>query len=280
MLTCKQFKLPDVGEGLIEAEIVTWKVKAGDTVKVNDMIVEIETAKSLVELPCPFAGTVTELLVAEGETVAVGTPIIAVETGDAGAAPARLRRPRPRSAAPAEDLIPIPEGRRGGRARADRRAAPGGRTSVLVGYGPRTTEAKRRPRKGATPAGPSPAAAQVGVQHAFAPHATPAPDVSIDDAHAAGVPAASVVARSGQPSAGGSTCTVLAKPPVRKLAKDLGVDLGVGDADRAGGMITRADVEAPRPAGSRAGRGEQRRDAATAVRASARPGSRSRASGR
>ena len=73
-MSIKQFNLPDPGEGLTEAEIVTWKVKAGDTVKVNDIVVEIETAKSLVELPVPFAGTVTELLVTEGETVEVGTP--------------------------------------------------------------------------------------------------------------------------------------------------------------------------------------------------------------
>src|ERR1044072_2498269 len=75
-----QFKLPDVGEGLTEAEIVSWKVKPGDSVKVNDIIVEIETAKSLVELPCPWAGTVETLLVNEGATVEVGTPIIGVAT--------------------------------------------------------------------------------------------------------------------------------------------------------------------------------------------------------
>ena len=80
----KQFKLPDVGEGLTEAEIVSWKVKPGDTVKVNEIVVEIETAKSLVELPSPFAGVVTELLVAEGTTVDVGTPIITVDTGEPG----------------------------------------------------------------------------------------------------------------------------------------------------------------------------------------------------
>src|SRR3954466_5878399 len=76
----QQFRLPDAGEGLTEAEIVTWRVKPGDSVKVNDPIVEIETAKSLVELPSPYAGVVTELLVAEGTTVDVGTPIIAVDT--------------------------------------------------------------------------------------------------------------------------------------------------------------------------------------------------------
>ena len=91
----KQFRLPDVGEGLTEAEIVTWQVKPGDTVQVNDIVVEIETAKSLVELPSPFAGVVAELLVAEGTTVDVGTPIIAVDidpTGcGAGAAAGRRR---------------------------------------------------------------------------------------------------------------------------------------------------------------------------------------------
>ena len=77
----KQFKLPDVGEGLTEAEIVSWKVKPGDTVKVNEIVVEIETAKSLVELPSPYAGVVSELLVPEGTTVDVGTPIITVDDG-------------------------------------------------------------------------------------------------------------------------------------------------------------------------------------------------------
>src|SRR3954447_6591033 len=80
----QQFRLPDAGEGLTEAEIVTWRVQPGDTIKINDPIVEIETAKSLVELPSPYAGVVTELLVPEGTTVDVGTPIIAVETDPAG----------------------------------------------------------------------------------------------------------------------------------------------------------------------------------------------------
>lgn len=111
----KTFNLPDPGEGLTEADLVTWRVAVGDVVKVNDMVVEVETAKSLVELPIPFAGTVIELLAAEGDTVEVGSPIIVVETGEgdeaaAAAAPAasepdssptpqvrgRLRRPQPR----------------------------------------------------------------------------------------------------------------------------------------------------------------------------------------
>ncbi|MBX6766292.1 MAG: 2-oxo acid dehydrogenase subunit E2, partial [Actinomadura rubrobrunea] len=78
MSEVKQFNLPDVGEGLTEAEIVKWHVKPGDRVEVNQTIVEIETAKAIVELPCPYEGVVADLLVPEGRTVDVGTPIIAV----------------------------------------------------------------------------------------------------------------------------------------------------------------------------------------------------------
>ena len=98
MSDTREFKLPDVGEGLTEAEIVSWKVKPGDAVKVNDIIVEIETAKSLVELPSPFAGTVLALMVPEGETVAVGTPIISVGDPNEAAAAAL--------AAPAAEAAP------------------------------------------------------------------------------------------------------------------------------------------------------------------------------
>ena len=79
-MTTATFLLPDVGEGLTEAEIVTWHVAVGDTVAVNQIIVDIETAKSVVELPSPYAGEVVGLLAAEGRTVAVGSPIIAIRT--------------------------------------------------------------------------------------------------------------------------------------------------------------------------------------------------------
>ena len=82
----RRFILPDVGEGLTEAEIISWHVRPGEQVAVNQTIVEIETAKAAVELPSPWAGTVTELLVEAGQTVDVGTPIIAVDTGEGGAA--------------------------------------------------------------------------------------------------------------------------------------------------------------------------------------------------
>jgi 2-oxoisovalerate dehydrogenase E2 component (dihydrolipoyl transacylase) len=234
MSDVKQFKLPDVGEGLTEADLVTWKVKVGDVIKVNDIVVEIETAKSLVELPSPFAGTVTALLVEEGQTVDVGTPIISVETGTA-ATPAG---DGPGGTA-VEDLVPTPApdepvepGLIGG-------PAPGGRTSVLVGYGPRTTDAKRRPRHGTTPPEASPAAAQVGVQRAFTPYATPAPDVAIADA----APAAPSSPVTVMPPPTPVDVRILAKPPVRRLAKDLGVDLAAVVPTGNGGTITRDDVE-------------------------------------
>ncbi|WFG43899.1 biotin/lipoyl-containing protein [Pseudonocardia alni] len=119
----EHFKLPDVGEGLTEAEIVTWRVAPGDTVAVNDVIVEIETAKAAVELPSPWAGTVGELLAEPGATVAVGTPIIAIDTG--GSAPD----------AGADTGAKIGE------------AGRDGRIATLVGYGPRQGSARRRPRR-------------------------------------------------------------------------------------------------------------------------------------
>src|SRR5690242_7647938 len=134
----REFKLPDVGEGLTEGEILQWLVAVGDTVTVNQPLCEVETAKAAVELPSPYAGTVTELLFEVGTTVDVGAPIITIDTGGDSA-------PAPAPEAPAADGGADAEaepaaGLIGG-------AAPGGRTAVLVGYGPRNTEAKRRPRR-------------------------------------------------------------------------------------------------------------------------------------
>src|ERR1700738_4627172 len=106
MSELKQFKLPDVGEGLTEADIVKWHVQPGDWVTINQVIVEIETAKAVVELPSPFEGVVTELLVAEGTTVDVGTPIVAVSTGGGGGAAAGAG---PAAAAPADAGAAAPE---------------------------------------------------------------------------------------------------------------------------------------------------------------------------
>jgi len=243
----KQFKLPDVGEGLTEAEIVSWKVKPGDTVKVNEIVVEIETAKSLVELPSPFAGVVTELLVAEGTTVDVGTPIITVDTGEGGT-PSGDAAPAAATDLPRDDIVPpLPAAADEVVTPADEEAveagliggpAPGGRTSVLVGYGPRTTSATRRPRKGHAPTpSASAAAAQQAVQTSMMTTPVPLTEPSVEDVEA------SAPATPALGSAGGGT-KVLAKPPVRKLAKDLGIDLSSVAATGPGGTVTRDDVEA------------------------------------
>ncbi|MGH3263694.1 MAG: biotin/lipoyl-containing protein, partial [Trebonia sp.] len=141
----KQFKLPDVGEGLTEADIVAWHVKPGDAVTVNQIIVDIETAKAVVELPSPYAGTVTALLVDEGQTIDVGTPIIAVDVPSEAGEPAG-GEPAPRNAQDTDDTG---------------KQAPEGRQPVLVGYGVKPGSTSRRPRKrpptrpGSYPATPS-----------------------------------------------------------------------------------------------------------------------------
>src|SRR5690348_16394437 len=140
----RQFKLPDVGEGLTEGEILQWLVAVGDTVTVNQPLCEVETAKAAVELPSPWAGTVTRLLHEAGTTVDVGQPIITIDVGGAGGGgTAGEGSPASTGGAPAEEQPAGDEpaaGLIGG-------PAPGGRTSVLVGYGPRNTEARRRPRR-------------------------------------------------------------------------------------------------------------------------------------
>ena len=243
-----EYKLPDVGEGLTEAEIVTWKVKVGDVVKVNDIVVEIETAKSLVELPTPYAGTVQALLVPEGETVPVGTPIIAIGDEVAPSAPAGEAPGGAAMAGEGDPYMHLAEraGTQAGSATSDEidmsnpAATGGGENQTLVGYGPRATAAQRRPRRGgASPASDAGAAAQMQLQGAFAPGGAESADVVPADEPA--VPATGAVSSESQQSA--SSTRVLAKPPVRKLAKDLGVDLRTLTPTGPNGTVTREDVQ-------------------------------------
>jgi 2-oxoisovalerate dehydrogenase E2 component (dihydrolipoyl transacylase) len=215
-----EYKLPDVGEGLTEAEIVAWKVKVGDVIAVNDVVVEIETAKSLVELPSPYAGEVTALLVAEGETVEVGTPIIAIGEPAVAAAPA----PAPAPAMEIDLSNPAASG--------------GGEGESLVGRNKAERGPTRRARR-ATNGGAGAANAQT--QAAFEPGA--APVVEAED------PGPAVPATPAAPAPVSER--TLAKPPVRKLAKDLGVDLADCAASGPDGTVTRADVEAAASLGGR-----------------------------
>ncbi|MFI1811117.1 dihydrolipoamide acetyltransferase family protein [Streptomyces sp. NPDC020422] len=199
-MTIREFKMPDVGEGLTEAEILKWYVQPGDTVTDGQVVCEVETAKAAVELPIPFDGTVHDLLFPEGTTVDVGQVIISVNVGG-GAEPEAPAAPAV-AAAPAQEPVAEPA------------AEPEGRQPVLVGYGVAATSTKRRARKTA-PA-------------ATAPAAPAAPAVVVPEQLNGHGPAAGA--------------RPLAKPPVRKLAKDLGVDLATVTATGPDGIITREDV--------------------------------------
>ncbi|QTE29441.1 dihydrolipoamide acetyltransferase family protein [Pengzhenrongella sicca] len=221
MPTFEQFRLPDAGEGLTEAEIVAWHVVVGDTVTVNQTIVEIETAKSIVELPSPFDGVVTELLVASGVTVEVGTPIIVFDVDPTGAAPtgAAPAGAGPTDAAPAASggaPPAVPAATEPVASAVAVPAAPADEASgaVLVGYGVAGQPTARRPRRVPTLVAPSAAIASAGAVR---------------------------LNRSAQ---------VLAKPPVRKLARDLGVDLDSVSPTGPGGIVTREDVLAMSAQGS------------------------------
>lgn len=189
------FRLPDVGEGLTEAEIVAWHVAAGDQITVNQVLCEIETAKSIVELPSPFEGTVVTLLAAVGDTVPVGEAIIEVASPETEAS----ATVDPSAAEAAEAETP----------------------KLLVGYGATDPGASRRRRR-SRPAKPA------------APTATPA-------AHAAAPAQASADAPVQSAAANGEKTR--AKPPVRGLAKQLGVDLSLVTPSGPNGTVSREDVQ-------------------------------------
>ncbi|WP_053742773.1 dihydrolipoamide acetyltransferase family protein [Streptomyces sp. NRRL WC-3618] len=206
----REFTMPDVGEGLTEAEILKWYVQPGDTVTDGQVVCEVETAKAAVELPIPYDGVVRSLHFPEGTTVDVGTSIIAVDvTGGAG------------EAAEAEPSVAaeVPQATQATTQVAQEEKAPA-RQPVLVGYGVSASSTKRRPRKGAEVPAREVAAA---VQQELNGHS---------DLTALAGGAAVASARP------------LAKPPVRKLAKDLGVDLTTVTPSGADGVITREDVHA------------------------------------
>ncbi|MEV4455518.1 dihydrolipoamide acetyltransferase family protein [Microbispora sp. NPDC049633] len=236
----REFRLPDVGEGLTEAEIVKWHVAPGDSVKINQTIVEIETAKAVVELPCPYEGTVSALMADEGQTVDVGAPIISVEDGAGGdgAGPGRE--------ALADDMVPDVRKAQASAHAPAQDPAKEKRQPVLVGYGVKTSATRRRPRKPASPAPSAPASSAPASSVAAAAVLPASAPVATVAATAAPVAPVAPAAQAAQGNGAGASvrARVLAKPPVRKLAKDLGVDLTALTGTGPQGSITRADVEA------------------------------------
>ncbi len=245
MARIAQFKLPDLGEGLTEGEILQWMVQPGDTVTLNQPIVEVETAKAAVEVPSPYAGVVTELHHLAGEVVDVGAVIISFDTDpSAGPLPRAdlddlvqdtpLDRPdrqdRP-AVVPAvvADLVPAPAA-----GALIGEVGPTGRTATLVGYGPKDGALTRRARTA------------LPLVVAGEPPAPPPPATAARVSAAAVGQAAAQVFAGQRPAAGGP---VRAKPPVRKLARERGVDLGAIVGTGPGGTISRADVEGASTAG-------------------------------
>lgn len=194
------YSMPDAGEGLTEADLVSWKVGVGDTVQVHDVIAEIETAKSLVELPAPWSGTVVELLVAEGDTVEVGVPIAVIDDGHGG-----------EQAPTGDDTATPATGQAGDAAPADDDDPAG---PNLIGYGPSASVSRR--------AGAAAAAAGGAVAEAAS--------------------GAAVAARSAIQARSSISGRVLAKPPARRLAQRLGINLDEVTGTGRDGVITRVDV--------------------------------------
>jgi 2-oxoisovalerate dehydrogenase E2 component (dihydrolipoyl transacylase) len=165
-MTVREFLLPDLGEGLEDAEVVAWRVAKGDQVELNQVLVEINTAKALVEIPAPWEGQVEELLAAEGEVVKVGQPLVSIRVSAPSSAPEQApESPKPK------------------------------RQPLLVGYGVEEEENVPAPGRGSSTAG---------------------------------------TRERGQP--------VPASPPVRRLARELGVDLTTVSGSGPDGRVTREDV--------------------------------------
>jgi pyruvate dehydrogenase E2 component (dihydrolipoamide acetyltransferase) len=256
-MTVQQFKLPDLGEGLTEGDILKWMVAVGDTVDVNDTIAEVETVKAAVELPSPWAGVVTALHAGEGETVPVGTPIISIDTATTDAPSQAAEDLVPGLPGEVEDRVPGLPG--GGALPAEEKQM------TLVGYGPREERAGRRRRR---TAGSAPPAAAAGAQTAFnLPPGRPA-EPPVQEAAAPAAPATPTPAPA--PEARPAAHHVLAKPPVRKLAKTLGVDLGSVTPTGPHGTISREDVQSAAngvgPAAPQAVRAEGARETRVPVR--------------
>ncbi|WP_107660061.1 dihydrolipoamide acetyltransferase family protein [Nocardia suismassiliense] len=237
-----EFRLPDLGEGLADAELVSWSVEVGDAVELNQTIAEVETAKAVVALPSPFAGRVVELLAQPGETVLVGAPLIRVQNDEADAAPEQA-------------------GANGAEVSSD---APGaGRTAVLVGYGPEGEAVSRRRRPvAAVPEadsrqGPNGAPAENRQEVAPEGESVDAPadstesvdaqsrDTTTDDARDSEDDAAEALSDGTRPQL--TTTRAAATPAARKLARELGIDLWFVAGSGPGGAVTVEDVRGAVP---------------------------------
>ncbi|MER5969570.1 dihydrolipoamide acetyltransferase family protein [Streptomyces sp. NPDC002055] len=245
MAVVREFRLPDLGEGLTEAEIIRWLVQVGDVVAVDQPVVEVETAKAMVEVPCPYGGVVTARYGEEGTELPVGAPLLTVAVGADAGTPGG---PGPGTSVPGTtpgsagaDSAAPGVGSEGG---VDGRAGAGGDEgsgNVLVGYGTGAPVARRRrvrPTGGfslpSAPAADGPRGGAGGAAVRAAPQ------------QEANVPAdgrATTRATSAATTAGGSGPVAVISPLVRRLARENGIDLREVRGSGPEGLILRADVE-------------------------------------
>jgi len=202
-MTVKEFKLPDLGEGLTDAEILRWFVAVGDTVEVDQPVVEVVTAKANVELPSPYAGTVSALHHSEGDVADVGSVLLSIDVAGAG--------------------VDVAGDGAAGNAVAGDGVGKGSSGSVLVGYGTRPERRRRRRQVVSQVDEASVERADGETAGPGGPVVRPAPDLA--------------------PASGRRQRPAVLSPVVRRLARELGVDLASLTGSRPDGVIVRADVE-------------------------------------
>ncbi|MER6050812.1 dihydrolipoamide acetyltransferase family protein [Streptomyces sp. NPDC001793] len=206
MAVVREFTLPDLGEGLTEAVIVRWLVEVGEVVAVDQPVVEVETAKAMVEVPCPYGGVVTARFGAEGAEVPVGAPLVTVAVGAAPDARAGDGTTGPGPAAVPNPTPPAPGAEE---------PADSGSGNVLVGYGTSAATARRRriqPAPAPRPAEPAPLATANGAAPATA-------------------------------TADGARTMAVISPLVRRIAREHDLDLREIRGTGRDGLILRTDVE-------------------------------------
>ncbi|MFI1681668.1 dihydrolipoamide acetyltransferase family protein [Streptomyces sp. NPDC020607] len=256
-----EFKLPDLGEGLTEAEVVRWLVEVGDVVVVDQPVVEVETAKAMVEVPCPYGGVVTARFGEEGTELPVGAPLLTVAVGagsggaaSGGAVPNGSVSDGSVSGGSVSGGAPEEPAERALQTAAERaaaeRVAEESSGNVLVGYGTAAAPARRRRVRAArvsappaaTPAAPAPAAPAPAAPAPAAP--VPAASSPVASSPVAAAPIAPAPAT---PASDGPVPVI--SPLVRKLARENGVDLRSLAGSGPEGLILRADVESVVEAG-------------------------------
>ncbi|MFE6737233.1 dihydrolipoamide acetyltransferase family protein [Streptomyces tubercidicus] len=234
MAVVREFTLPDLGEGLTEATIVHWMVEVGEVVAIDQPVVEVETAKAMVEVPCPYGGVVTARFGEEGAEVPVGAPLVTVAVG---AVPDDLAGDGP-GAGPGAAAGTPGDG-----------AADSGSGNVLVGYGTSAAAARRRrirPGPGAGPMAGVPRSPGQAADGSAGAEAATERTPSGSEAVAAGATAVGA-AVTGAAGAGvvddGSRTVAVISPLVRRIARENGLDLRELTGSGRDGLILRTDVE-------------------------------------